>query len=137
MSSRGIRNNNPLNLRKSSDRFLGEVLVSSDKAFKQFTTMPYGYRAAFVVLGTYLDKGINTIDGIISRWAPPSENNTQQYISSVEMRSGVNRYKRLSYHSGQDYIKIVAAMCFSENGIPASMPDVIAGFNMQSKIRRM
>jgi hypothetical protein len=46
--------------------------------------MPYGYRAGFVILHTYLVHGLNTIEKIIVRFAPPTENNTENYITSVE-----------------------------------------------------
>ena len=132
---RGIRNNNPLNIRRNGDHFQGEVVPGSDREFKQFTSMAYGYRAAFVVLGTYLTHGRNTVEKIIRAWAPPTENNTEAYIANVEKRSGVGRTKVLTAVSGGDYRKIVAAMSHCENGVPANMADVEAGFRMQSRIK--
>lgn len=132
---RGIRNNNPLNIRRNGDRFQGEVVPGSDREFKQFVSMAYGYRAAFVVLGTYLAAGRNTIEKIIRAWAPPTENNTEAYIANVEKRSGVGRNKVLTADSGGDYRKIVAAMSHCENGVPANMADVEAGFRLQLKIK--
>ena len=132
---RGIRNNNPLNIRHNGDRFLGEVVPGSDRAFKQFASMAYGYRAAFVILGSYLARGLNTVEKIIRAWAPPTENNTEGYIAIVVQRSGVGRNKVLTAESGSEYRKIVAAMCHCENGVPANMADVEAGFRMQSKIK--
>ncbi len=134
MTTRGIRNNNPLNIRKSGEVFQGEVRPGKDPAFKQFATMALGYRAAFVVLGTYLSQGKNTIAKIVRSWAPPTENNTLSYIAHVEQYSGVDRNKVLTANSGGDYRKIVAAMSRCENGVPANMADVEAGFRLQSKI---
>jgi hypothetical protein len=133
--SRGYINNNPGNIRHNGDTFQGEV-TSRDRAFKQFSHIRHGYRAMFVTLGTYLDRGKNTIEKIIRSWAPPSENNTESYIATVEKRSGVNRSKILTGSSGEDFIKIVAAMSFVENGVAPVMDDVIAGFNLQTKISR-
>ena len=132
---RGLRNNNPLNIRHSRDRFQGEVVPGSDRAFKQFTSMADGYRAAFVTLATYLARGRNTVEKIIRAWAPPTENNTEGYINHVVQRSGVGRNKALTADSGGDYRKIVAAMSHCENGVPANMADVEAGFRLQSKIK--
>lgn len=132
---RGIRNNNPLNIRHNGDRFLGEVVPGRDRAFKQFTSMAYGYRAAFVILGSYLSRGLNTVEKIIRAWAPPTQNSTESYIAHVVQRSGVGRNKVLTAESGSEYRKIVAAMCHCENGVPANMADVEAGFRMQSKIK--
>lgn len=134
--SRGLRNNNPLNIRHNSDTFVGEV-SGKDKSFKTFTDMAHGYRAAFVTLSTYLTKyRRDTIEKIIRAWAPPSENNTESYIANVEKRSGVPRNKVLTTMSGDDYIKIVAAMSWSENGRKAVISDVEDGFKLQWKITK-
>ena len=133
MIPRGLRNNNPLNIRHSADSFQGEI-KGEDKAFKTFISMPYGYRAAFVTLATYLSRGLNTIEKIVNRWAPPNENNTEKYIVNVERWSGVLRHKELTTADGADYILIVAAMSFIENGINANISEVRAGFNLQTKI---
>ncbi|MCK9302573.1 MAG: structural protein P5 [Bacteroidales bacterium] len=133
MKPRGLRNNNPLNIRHNADTFQGEI-KGNDKSFKTFSAMPYGYRAAFVTLATYLSRGNNTIEKIIAKWAPPIENNTESYIASVEKYSGVSRNKELTATNGADYILIVTAMSFVENGQNADISEVRAGFNLQSKI---
>jgi hypothetical protein len=133
MKPRGLRNNNPLNIRHNADVFQGEI-KGTDKSFKTFSSMPYGYRAAFVTLGTYLSRGCNTIEKIISKWAPPSENNTDSYIAAVEKWSGVPRNKELTAADGADYILVVAAMSFVENDKNADISAVKAGFNIQTKI---
>ena len=134
MMPRGLRNNNPLNIRHSADRFRGEI-AGTDKSFKTFSSLAYGYRAAFVILGTYLSQGCNTIEKIISRWAPPAENDTESYISQIERYSGVSRHKELTSASGTEYMMIVAAMSFVENGQNADIAQVQAGFNLQTKIK--
>jgi len=96
--------------------------------------MPYGYRAAFVTLATYLSRGWNTIERIIARWAPPIENDTEKYIVNVEKWSGVPRSKELSAADGANYILIVAAMSFMENGKNADINQVKAGFALQNRI---
>ena len=50
MIARGIRNNNPLNIRRSKDKWQGMKALQTDAQFCQFETMPYGWRAAFVML---------------------------------------------------------------------------------------
>jgi len=133
MKPRGLRNNNPLNIRHNADVFQGET-KGNDTSFKTFTSMPYGYRAAFVTLATYNARGWNTIETIISRWAPPIENDTEKYIANVEKWSGVPRNKILTAANGADYIMIVAAMCYMENGKNADISEVKAGFNLQNRI---
>jgi len=133
MKPRGLRNNNPLNIRRNSGCFQGEI-KGKDKAFKTFSSMPYGYRAAFITLATYLSKGQNTIEKIVAKWAPPSENNTASYIAKVEKWSGVPKEKALTAADGADYIMIVAAMSAVENGRNADINQVRAGFALQNKI---
>lgn len=134
MKSRGLRNNNPLNIRHNEDVFQGEI-NGNDKSFKTFSSLPYGYRAAFVILGTYLSRGLNTIEKVITKWAPPAENDTESYISKVEKWSGVLRSKKLTAADGPEYIMIVAAMSFVENGKNADISAVKEGFNLQTKIK--
>jgi hypothetical protein len=131
---RGISNNNPLNLRHSPDTFKGEI-QSTDKSFEQYESIEYGYRAAFVTLYTYLTKyGCNTIEKIITRFAPPIENDTAAYIRAVVKYSGVAADEALTAISGDKYILIVSAMSFVENGVNADINQVKAGFALQNKI---
>ena len=81
---RGLRNNNPGNIRNSKTKYLGEVQPSQDSAFKQFQSIDYGYRAMFVLIEHYYKaRGLKTIRQIINRYAPASENNTEAYIQQV------------------------------------------------------
>ena len=128
---RGILNNNPCNIRISTDKFQGEVQPSADKEFKQFETMAYGYRAAFRVLCTYINNyKCDTIRKIISRWAPKNENHTENYIRVVSERSGIPENDRVYADNREMMIRIVAAMSYVENGREAEMSDVIRGWEM-------
>lgn len=132
---RGLRNNNPGNIVKSSIQFAGEV-DSTDSRFKAFQSRAWGYRAMFTLLGTYISKGYDTIAEIINRWAPPIENNTEGYISFVEKQTGINRNTKLTINSGEEISKIVAAISWKENGIKATMSEVNAGFDLQTKFKK-
>lgn len=80
---RGIRNNNPGNIRHGDD-WLGLVKEQPDPAFCCFTQPEWGIRAMAKILLNYERKyGISTLRGIIERWAPPVENNTESYIAHV------------------------------------------------------
>jgi hypothetical protein len=129
--SRGLRNNNPGNIRKNGIVYQGEIVPSQDEAFKQFTTMAYGYRAMFTVLHTYARKyGINTIVKMIERYAPATENHTQAYIEAVSEWSGVPATSHLTTTNAEVMIPVVAAMSRIENGAPAVMKDVEAGWKL-------
>ena len=128
--SRGLNNKNPLNIRKSAVVYKGEV-VSTDNAFKQFLSMAYGYRAAYMCLYTYQKRyGLNTIRNLISRWAPYNENNTSAYINTVSTRSGIPADAIISTEDKTAMTKIVSAMSFVENGVAAVEYDVLAGWKL-------
>ncbi|MCD8270353.1 MAG: structural protein P5 [Parabacteroides sp.] len=127
---RGLRNNNPLNIRRSTDVFQGEVNPSKDKEFKQFKTMAHGYRAGFKIPSNYYRVyKLTTIRKMIGRWAPENENNTAAYVSLVSSHSGIGADDQLSFDREQ-MIRIVAGMSKVENGREAEMSDVIAGWNL-------
>ena len=87
--TRSERNNNPGNIRLTSDRWRGQVLPPPDRGFVTFTEPKWGYRALFVILEGYMIRhGLVTIRGIIGRYAPPSENATAAYIRSVCRATG-------------------------------------------------
>ena len=120
MEPRGIRNNNPLNIRRSGDKWQGLKVLQEDKAFFQFSEMKWGWRAAFRLLcHTYYNKyRLRSIRDIITRWAPPKENNTEAYIRSVTDRIGIGPDKELGdpqTHPTQ-WMMIGIAMAIVENG---------------------
>lgn len=95
MLPRGIRNNNPGNIRLSSDKWQGLKRHQEDPAFFQFEAPEWGIRAVARVLITYQDKRragdgsrIDTVREIIERWAPRSENNTDAYVRHVRKVMG-------------------------------------------------
>ena len=120
MEARGIRNNNPLNIRRSADKWQGLKAQQEDREFFQFESMAYGWRAAFRLLcHTYYKKyGLKTIRAIINRWAPPKENNTLYYIRSVAERTGIGADRELGdpqTHPAQ-WMMIGIAMAIVECG---------------------
>lgn len=111
---RGLRNNNPLNIRQSNNRWVGAATTQNDPEFVKFTEPKYGVRAGYKTLMTYRNKyGLNTIRGIISRWAPPSENATNIYIDFVSKKTGLNPDKVLPLN---EYPVVMAAMIHMELG---------------------
>ena len=130
--TRGMRNNNLLNISINSDKFQGEMQPSTDNSFKRFETAAYGYRAAFKILRTYIGKyGLNTIRKMITRWAPPEDgNHTENYIKAVSERSGIPADDIIYPDNREMMTRIVAAMSYVENGIEAEMGDVIKGWEL-------
>lgn len=70
-----------------------------------------------VTLVTYQDRyGINTITGIINRWAPPSENDTGKYVAAVVKDTGFAADEKLDLHQYADAYKIIRAITIHEQG---------------------
>ena len=131
MTARGLRNNNPGNIRINGDLFQGEVRPSKDKSFKQFTTMAYGYRAMFKILSNYFKNyKLDTIRKMIIRWAPQKENHTEAYIKAVSDYAGIPADDPINVNDREQMIRIVAGMSRGENGREAEMSDIIAGWEM-------
>ncbi len=133
MASRGIRNNNPLNIRRSRDKWKGMRKVQTDKAFVQFTRRVYGYRAAFVLLKNYIAKGKDTIGKIIAKWAPSSDgNNTQSYIRYVSSTTGIDASHALGWEDRDDLVEIVRSMAHMESGIIESKELIEEAYELAS-----
>ena len=120
MEPRGIRNNNPLNIRRSADKWQGLKAQQEDREFFQFSEMKWGWRAAFRLLcHTYYGKyKLKTIRALITRWAPPKENNTEAYIRRVTDRIGIGADTVLGSPQEQpvQWMMIAMAMAIVECG---------------------
>lgn len=134
--SRGYRNCNPGNIRISKTIYKGEVVPSQDTAFKQFVSMDYGYRAMFVLIHYYYKVlGRKTVRQIISRYAPENENNTNAYIRYVSEAILRGPDSEIDIASMDEMVLMVAAMSKIENGVPANIDEVIAGWNLYRQDR--
>lgn len=128
---RGLRNNNPGNIRINGDLFQGEIRPSKDGSFKQFNTMAYGYRAMFRILSNYYKNyKLDTIRKMIGRWGPENENDTDAYIKAVSDYAGIPADDPININDREQMIRIVGGMSKVENGREADMSDVIAGWNL-------
>jgi hypothetical protein len=118
MSPRGISNCNPGNLRWG-DPWQGLVPEArrTDKDFCQFVAPAWGIRAIAVTLVTYQDKhGLDTVAGIIARWAPPNENVTSAYVTAVAHALGVSADDVINVHDYAVMAPLVRAIIRHENG---------------------
>ena len=93
--------------------------LQTDKTFVQFVSRKFGYRAAFVLIRTYMVKHhANTIGKIIARWAPSSDgNNTQGYIRFVSKTTGIPVDEPLRFDDQKKMVSIVRSMAQMESGI--------------------
>lgn len=113
---RGIRNNNPLNIR-IGNTWLGEVQEPTDTSFEQFVSMEYGIRAAMILLRRYIRHyKRTTIPQVIAAWAPASENDVQRYIDVICQLSAISPEDQLDYFNEEQMVRLVDAMAFHECG---------------------
>lgn len=129
--SRGLRNNNPGNIRITKDKWKGLRPVQTDKEFLQFNTMSYGYRALIRTLQNYRKKhNCITIEDFITRWAPRTENNTGVYIRRVCQDMQVPSVYTPDVTDKDTMCCFAAAISRVENGVPAVMEDVYKGWDL-------
>ena len=118
---RGSRNNNPLNIRRSKDKWKGMRAVQSDAQFCQFESLEWGWRAAFWLLTrTYYHKyRLFTIRAIVTKWAPAIENNTKAYIANVSRLTGIGPDEPIGIPSERParWMMVGVAMAIQENGL--------------------
>jgi len=115
-SARGIDNNNPGNLEFSqSNPWEGQT--GSDGRFAKFETPEHGIRALGRNLISYQRQGYDTVSDIITRWAPPEDNNdTAAYIKAVCAQVGVTADQKIDVSNPDTLKKLSAAIIHHENG---------------------
>lgn len=123
----GIRNNNAGNIRATGNWQEWQGAIDSSKGFIVFDEPENGLRAMARVLKTYRDVyGLNTIQSIITRWAPPNENNTESYINSAASITGLSPVKPLAVN---EYPLLMLAIVQHENGQqPYTAQQIQTGF---------
>jgi hypothetical protein len=125
-TSRGVRNNNPGNLRISDEAWEGKVprAQNTDGAFEQFTSYAYGVRALIKLLRNYIKKGIASIGRIVTTYAPPKDHNhTENYINFVLKRltdNGVTVDRDSALTPNRKTLRLLCqAIARMENGVEA------------------
>lgn len=117
MTPRGIRNNNPGNIRRSPDAWLGLAAEQTDPKFFRFNAPLFGIRALAVILRNYQRKhGLKTIREVIGRWAPSSENDTEAYVTAVARATGLAADAALDLEDPATLAALVEAVIEHENG---------------------
>lgn len=150
-STRGLRNNNPLNIRISAAKWLGKVPKEcrTDPAFEQFSipifndrgeqvgVQPFvpgdpeqrvwGYRAAIRNLRTYFRScGCRTITDVVLRWAPASDGNNDPlaYIAAISRLTGWQE-ERVLHFEEVTICRLVSAMAQVESRVPFGQDDAL------------
>lgn len=128
---RGIRNNNPGNIKKNDVEWDGLSAIQTDNTFFQFNDPIYGIRALTKILLTYRHKhNLKNVWAIINRYAPPSENDTEAYKNFVTKKTGLNMLEEID-NSVEAYLPVVKAIILMENGEqPYDDEIILQGMNL-------
>lgn len=127
MDPRGLRTNNPGNIRHSKVAWQGQAAAQADQDFVTFVSPQYGIRALAKTLLTYqAGHGLKTIEQIVGRWAPPNENDTGAYIRAVASAVGVPPSAAVVVDSVAVMAPLVKAIIAHENGRQPYTDAVIA-----------
>jgi hypothetical protein len=128
----GIRNNNP-----------GAMMPGGKLA--QYPDMQTGLAALDGNLASYGKQGVNTISGVISKWAPPNENDTQAYIKDVSQRLGISPNQKIDLTNPLQRQALSTAIALHENGpsgvfggssgAPAAAPPLGAQANVEAQVK--
>ena len=135
----GQRNNNPLNIRSvPGTRWKGSLTPDpspqGEGRFVRFVSIEFGLRAAYQILDTYGRKyHALCIEDIISRWAPPSENDTRAYIHSVCTLTGFGGKERLT---PDRWPALVKAMAVVESRMLLDESILRSAFNLYLNLKR-
>lgn len=123
---RGIRLNNPGNLENNGTPWQGLAKDQPDERFYKFDDAAWGIRAMARTLITYQDTHkINTVKGIINRWAPPHENDTRAYALHVSQLLEVSPDQPIDVHQHAVMAPLVKAIIRHENGQQPYSDDVV------------
>ena len=120
--TRGIRNNNPLNIKISRTKWVGKITKDKkDHVFEEFDTMVNGLRAAIKLVQNYIKRmRLNTVEDIISRWCP--DETREAYISNVTkvMETNIKGFTPstpISWYDFNTLYYLIQAMAWQESRV--------------------
>jgi hypothetical protein len=129
-----IKRNNPGNIRPGNAPWRGVIGESNN--FVEFVDLPHGIRAMIINLHTYMfTHKLRTIRSIVTRWAPPSENDTNNYINFISKRMNIEPDARLAWYRSV-VLKLVAAMTKMEHRTELAPNDLEAGWVLVPAAKR-
>lgn len=128
--TRGLRNNNPGNIRRSSEAWQGLSPEQNDDEFFSFVSPEYGIRAMARILTNYsANYGLDTVRGLISRWAPEHENPTNAYVTNVARALGIAPDAPINVQVSLP--RLIPAIIKQENGLqPYSASTITRGISL-------
>jgi hypothetical protein len=132
---RGMRNNNPGNLRWIADparRWRG-MIADDGSGYAVFDSLVNGTRAMARQLLAYEARGLRTVRAIVTTWAPPVENETAAYVTAVAAALGVDPAATIDVRARLP--ALVGAMARHENGRRLDGSDWLTSLDITAGVR--
>ncbi len=135
MTPRGIRNNNPGNIRHGASKWRGMSEFQKDPQFVMFDRAVYGIRALAKLLRNYQKlHGLTTVRQMINRWAPPVENDTGHYVRAVAGYMRVDPDEPIDLADTYTICVMIEAIVLHENGMqPYDRRDIYNGIDLANE----
>lgn len=133
---RGIRNNNPLNIRYvRKNNWQGRAPQKKDNAFEEFRSMAFGYRAAFMLMHKYIRLyNLHSIYDVVARWAPTADgNDVMNYAGRVSEKTSWGIFTDIEWTDWRFMVKMAVAMAEVENGVCMSYTPAVEGYISAAK----
>jgi hypothetical protein len=113
---RNVRLNNPGNIDRTSIVWQGMSAIQDDPRFIRFIAPQWGFRAMARILKGDFREGCVTVHELIDRWAPPIENDTDDYVIDVAKRTCVAIDETLALP--EQLLPLLKAIAIHEGGCP-------------------
>lgn len=128
---RGMRNKNPLNIRWCAQNNWRGQTGKDEKGFAVFASNIYGFRAATILVKKYIARGQNTIQKIVSTWAPEADgNDVKAYVDYVSKKTSIPADKPITIYERGKVCAILKAMAQFECGTPYNKSIVELGYDL-------
>lgn len=118
----GIRNNNPGNIEfNRSNNWVGQTGRGEGGRFAAFDSPENGVRAIGRLLQTYDRQGVNTLAGIVNKWAPAADNNdVGAYIRTLQRYTGLSANQKIDLQDPRTLQAVIRGIIAQENGPSAT-----------------
>ena len=117
-----IAKNNIFNIRAGHAQWQG--MTGTQQGFVEFVNREYAIRAWLVLMRNYRRQhGCDSIRKIVTRFAPPTENNTAKYIQFCQREVGMLADNRLERYT--EYAMLAVAMARMETSVKLTWPQVM------------
>jgi len=133
-STKGMRNSNPGNIEANGNWQQWQGAIGDDGRFIQFADLSWGVRAIARIMQTYKNShGIDTMRGVVERWAPKVENDTEQYIRNVYSVTKIPPEAKIDLSDHATLRRIIQGIIVAENSIRVEMRDIQSGIDLMYK----